>query len=179
MKLQLAILASLMASMLAAAEPLSSHPTLKQMHAASNNMRVTKGLAKHRLNEELTKAAQNHAWYMARMHDDNTEDFNHRGNNGTPGQRAAKTGYCGLVKENIARGYTSVDKTFLAWSKSSSHRDAIYSETVDAGFGYAMAKDGTTYWVVVYGQPYRSDIVAAPALTDMVRPQSGWWLSGR
>lgn len=110
-------------------------------------------LPRHRVSEELTKAAQDHAWYMARAHDRGTEDFNHRGGNGTPGQRASKFDYNGTVTENIARGYDSVDQTFAAWLKSPTHKDAIYGDSDDAGFGYAQAKDGTTYWVGLYGKP--------------------------
>jgi uncharacterized protein YkwD len=134
-------------------EKLSDHPTLKAMYEASNDLRKKKGLGKHGLSEELTKATQDHAWYMARRHNSGEEDFNHRGDNGTPGKRASRFHYEGTVKENIARGYMSVEDTFEAWLRSDTHRDAIYSDTDDAGFGYAIAKDGTTYWVGVYGKP--------------------------
>jgi uncharacterized protein YkwD len=128
------------------------HPTIKQMLAHNNAIRQDKGLAANTFSESLGKAAQAHAWYMARQHDRGDEDFNHRGGNGTPGQRAAKHGYNGLVKENIGRGYKSVEAVFEAWLKSTQHKDALLSEMADAGFGYAIAKDGTTYWVAIYGK---------------------------
>lgn len=134
-------------------ETTSEHPTIKQMFFKSDELRKNRKFPEHVLSEALTQAAQDQAWYMARKHDLDQEDFNHRGGNGTPGQRAARFGYTGLIKENIARGYKSVDKTFSAWEDSDNHRDAIYSDTTEAGFGYAVAKDGTTYWVAVYGRP--------------------------
>lgn len=134
-------------------EPLTAHPTIKHMFAKSNELRKGKKLSEHTISEALTQAAQDQAWYMARRHDKGQEDFNHRGGNGTPGQRAARFAYEGSIKENIARGYKSVDKAFSAWEESEDHRDAIYSDTTEVGFGYAVAKDGTTYWVAVYGKP--------------------------
>lgn len=129
------------------------HPTIKAMFAKNNELRKSHKMPEHFQSEPLTKAAQDHAWYMARMHDKGDEDFNHRGNNGSPGVRAGRYEFEGSVKENIARGYKSIEKTFLAWEESEDHKDAIYSDTTEAGFGYAIAKDGTTYWVAVYGKP--------------------------
>ncbi len=148
MKFVLALLIALPVN----AEPLGTHPTLMAMAAKSNAVRDKNGIDGHGANERLNKAAQDQAWYMARMHDRGDEDFNHRGGNGTPGQRAARHGYCGTVMENIARGYPSVDKAFAAWQASDHHLGAILSETTEAGFGYAVARDGTTYWVAVYGR---------------------------
>ncbi len=134
-------------------DKLIDHPTIKALHAKNITVRNLNKKFGQPLNEFLTNAAQEQAWYMAATHDRGEEDFNHRGNNGSPGTRAAKHKYYGIVKENIARGYMSVDETFDAWQKSDSHRDAILAETTDVGFGYAIAKDGTTYWVALYGIP--------------------------
>jgi uncharacterized protein YkwD len=123
------------------------------MLAKNNELRKEHKMLEHTKSEALTKAAQDHAWYMARRHDKDDEDFNHRGGNGAPGERAARYGYEGSIKENIARGYRSVEKAFIAWQESEDHKDAIYSQTIEVGFGYAVAKDGTTYWVAVYGKP--------------------------
>jgi hypothetical protein len=164
---------------------LSEHPTIKQLHYKSNIIRKESRLAEHKLSAVLTAAAQDHAWYMARQHDKNQEDFNHRGGNGSPGQRAARAGYYGLVMENIARGYPSVDKTFTAWLDSGDHRAAILAaNTSDAGFGYARARDGTTYWVGLYGAPQcqeqpRCRNLPSPSL-DVPIPLSSpvsWWVS--
>jgi len=136
----------------AIADELISHPTIKEMFAKNNELRTREGLSNHIISEILTKAAQDHAWYMARSHNNGKEDFNHCGGNGTPGQRAAKFEYSGFVNENIARGYRSVPQVFSAWENSKGHRNAIYSDTREVGFGYAIAKDGTTYWVAIYGK---------------------------
>lgn len=119
----------------------------------NNAIRTTKHLSKHVLSTELMKAAQDHAAYMAKMHDKGDEDFNHCGANGSPGQRAARYLFEGTVKENLGRGYDSADKVFTAWLNSIDHRNAVLSDTTQVGFGYAVAKDGTTYWVALYGKP--------------------------
>ncbi len=143
----------LLQSQLKADDKLVDHPTIKAMCVANNKIRKEKTLANHTLLEELTKAAQDHAWYMARMHSNGDEDFNHRGGNGNPGIRASRYAFQGTVKENIARGYNTIDDTFKAWLTSDSHKEAICSDTEMVGFGYAIASDGTTYWVAVYGKP--------------------------
>lgn len=149
------ILSSLLvwSSLLVADDSTLEHPTIKLMFSFNNDLRDHRGKSQHKISTTLTKAAQDHAWYMARMHDKDEEDFNHRGNNGTPGQRAARYNFEGSVKENIARGYKSVSKAFEAWQESATHREAIFSDTTEAGFGYAVASDGTTYWVALYGKP--------------------------
>ncbi len=144
---------------------LTEHPVIVDLFKSSNKIRTDNKLTAHRLSEDLTRAAQDHAWYMARMHDRGTEDFEHRGGNGTPGQRAARFGYEGTVKENIARGYDSVGQAFAAWLKSPTH-----SDTDDAGFGYAQAKDGTTYWVGVYGKPTPSWNLINPRPGSSAKP---------
>jgi uncharacterized protein YkwD len=92
---------------------------------------------------------------MARMHNHGTEDFDHRGGNGSPGARAGLYGYDGIVRENIARSYISVEAVFDAWCDSESHYASILSDTADVGYGYAIARDGTKYWVCLYGTPNR------------------------
>ncbi len=143
----------LVAILLLAPDSLTEHPTLQQMYQANNDLRHQQHLGAQRLSKTLTKAAQDHAWYMAKQHDLGQEDFEHRGKNGTPGQRAARYNYEGLVRENLARGYLSVAATFQAWLDSPEHRAAVYGDNLEVGFGYALAKDGTTYWVSLYGTP--------------------------
>src|SRR5687767_6994684 len=76
--------------------PLHEHPTLVKMLQRSNAMRQSRGLAPHRISPSLTKAAQNHAWYMA-----HSGAFSHESNGG-PMYRAQRYGYRNLVRENIA-----------------------------------------------------------------------------
>jgi uncharacterized protein YkwD len=135
------------------ADDLTEHPTIQALFQKNAALRTKTDLIPQQLSDSLVKAAQDHAWYMARMHDKGEEDFNHCGGNKTPGQRAAAYGYEGVVKENLARNYTTIDKTFAAWLDSPGHRSTIFSDTTQVGFGYAIAKDGTTYWVAVYGKP--------------------------
>lgn len=122
-----------------------------KMDIVNNSIRKLHKLPNHRQCIALSRAARDHASYMANAHDNGYEDFAHRGGNGSPGTRAGLYGYNGVVRENIARSYTSVETVFDAWCKSAPHYATIVSDTVDVGYGYAIAKDGTRYWVCVYG----------------------------
>lgn len=125
--------------------PLHEHPTLLQMLRRNNDLRSRVGLRPHRIHPALTKAAQDHAVYMAR-----TGEFSHHSNGGPQG-RAQRWGYRGLVRENIAWGQVDVNDAFQSWQTSSGHWASIISNTTDAGFGYAIGRDGRGYWVALYG----------------------------
>lgn len=123
---------------------LHEHPTLLQMLRRNNDLRSRLGLRPHRMSPALTRAAQNHANYMAR-----TGDFNHYSNAGPTG-RAQQSGYRGGVLENIAMGYSDVDTAFNGWQNSGAHWANMTSNTTDAGFGYQIGPGGACYWVAVY-----------------------------
>ena len=132
-------------------QPLHRHPTLLAMLRRSNLIRRNVGLRAQRINPALTKAAQDHANYMAA-----TGDFSHYTNGGYQ-YRAQKYGFRGGVRENIAAGFGSVDATFNTWQGSGGHYASIVSGTTEAGFGYAVSRNGGTYWVGVYGSPAVGD----------------------
>jgi hypothetical protein len=136
----------------AAARPLHRHPTLFGMLRRNNDVRRRLGLRPHRINPALTKAAQDHANYMAQ-----TAQFSHY-TNGGPQYRASKYGFRGGVLENIAYGTRSVNSTFDMWVGSGGHYASIVSGTTDAGFGYAIAPNGQCYWVGVYANPATGDV---------------------
>jgi len=129
----------------APAEPLHRHPTLLRMLFRNNSVRNRVGLRSHRVHPALTKAAQDHANYMAR-----TRDFSHYSNLG-PSGRASKYGFRYGVMENIAYGYASIEAAFAAWQASGGHWANMTSNSNVAGFGFAKSQDGTTYWVAMYG----------------------------
>ncbi len=126
---------------------LHKHPTLLSMLRRNNELRKMVKLPPHRINARLTKAAQDHARYMAR-----TGGFSHY-TNGGPQYRARKYRFRGMVRENIAYGYRNVSRAFTGWRNSGGHWASIVSRTTDAGFGYAVSSTGTAYWVAVYGNP--------------------------
>jgi len=123
---------------------LHEHPTLVQMLFRNNELRRSMGLRPHRISPELTKAAQDHANYMAR-----TGQVSHYTNLGPQG-RANKYGFGGGVLENIAMG-GGPDNAFVMWTNSGAHYASIVSGTTDAGFGYAVGPGGGTYFVGIYG----------------------------
>jgi uncharacterized protein YkwD len=131
--------------------PLHRHPTLLAMLRRSNLIRRNAGLRPQRINPALTKAAQDHANYMA-----STGDFSHYTNGGYQ-YRAQKYGFKGGVLENIAAGFGTVDGAFNTWQSSGAHYASIVSGTTEAGFGYAVSPGGGTYWVGVYGSPAKGD----------------------
>ena len=138
------------------AQPLHRHPTLLSMLRKNNEIRRRIGLRAHRMNPALTKAAQDHANYMAR-----TGDFQHYSNGGPQG-RASRYGFRGGARENIAWNYRGVDSAFQAWVTSSGHYASLVSNTSDAGFGYAVANNGATYWVGMYANPAQGDPLGEP-----------------
>lgn len=125
--------------------PLHKHPTMVKMLERSNTIRTKRGLSPHKIDPALCKAAQNHANYMA-----DGGQFSHYANRGYV-QRAKDAGYKGQVRENIAMGYITIYDAFRGWASSSGHYASIISNTKNAGFGYQRSKDGTAYWVGVYG----------------------------
>ncbi len=128
-------------------QALHEHPTIVRMWHRNNELRSRVGLRAQRLCPRLTRAAQDHAWFMAR-----TRSFSHHSNGGPMG-RAHRYGYTGMVSENIAMGQPTVESAFHAWQNSSGHWANMTSNTQDAGFGYAIAPDGSAYWVAMYGNP--------------------------
>lgn len=136
--------------------PLHRHPTLLSMLRRNNEIRRRVGLRAHRMNPALTKAAQDHANYMAR-----TGDFQHYSNGGPQG-RAYRYGFRGGARENIAWNYRGVNDAFNAWTTSSGHYASLVSNTTDAGFGYAVSRNGATYWVGVYANPAQGDVIGEP-----------------
>ncbi len=131
-------------------------PTIAEMLRTNTEYRAT--LRRQIYSASLTRAAKSHADYMAK-----TSDFAHRGDNGTPGTRAAKAGYDGEVSENIGRGYASVEDVFKAWRNSKSHWESIQADYKEVGFGFAVARDGTTFWVVLYGNPSSTPAYLTPS----------------
>lgn len=129
-------------------QELHEHETIQSMLKENNKIRNKLMLSEHKISPILTKAAQDHAQYMAK-----TGDFEHISkDNGSPGIRAARYGYSGVVRENLGRAYKSVDVVFLEWTKSESHMKSITGDFTEVGFGYAVSEDGIGYWVALYGK---------------------------
>jgi uncharacterized protein YkwD len=130
-----------------AAPVLHEHPTLVSMLDENNAWRKSRGLAPQQMSAELTRAAQDHAWYMAR-----SRDFSHYSNGG-PWGRARRFRFFGNVRENIAMGHRNVRSVFGGWRNSSGHWASITCSAPLAGFGYAVSDNGAPYWVGMYGYP--------------------------
>ncbi|MFW6170316.1 MAG: CAP domain-containing protein [Planctomycetota bacterium] len=125
--------------------PLHEHETLVKMLEENNRLRSGVGLPPQELSPELTKAAQDHAWYMAR-----TGHFSHHANGG-PMARAARHGFERPVAENIAMGHHTIGDVFGGWRASGGHWANMTGREELAGFGYGISPNGERYWVAVYG----------------------------
>ncbi len=125
--------------------PLHEHPTIVQMLKENNRLRASVGLAPQSLCPALTKAAQDHAWYMAR-----TGQLSHESNGGPQG-RAVRHGFYGLAGENIAMGQPTIRSAFQSWRTSSGHWSNIIAPNKLVGFGYGLSPSGAPYWVAMYG----------------------------
>jgi uncharacterized protein YkwD len=138
--------ASAPASKPSQARPLHQHPALFMMLQKSNAIRRQQGLAPHKMNPILCLAAQDHARYMAR-----TGEFGHYVNDG-PQLRARKYGFKSGVWEILAFNGNDLNYAFTQWIESPAHYAVMLEEgTTDAGFGYAVGRNGRGYWVGVYG----------------------------
>ena len=124
---------------------------LRKMWQRSNELRVSRGLKPHVLNERLCAAAQDHANYMTRS------GMDHYTNSG-PGGRARRYGFRNGVLENIAVGQSSVHSVFNVWINSGGHRSNMMSGTASAGFGVAVDSGGNPYWCAVYGSGGDGDV---------------------
>jgi hypothetical protein len=147
-----------------AAPQLHEHPTLLDMLRRNNELRKGMGMRPQRINPVLTRVAQNHAAYMSR-----TGSFSHYSNYG-PFGRARRFGFLGNVRENIAMGHRNVLTAFTGWRNSGGHWASIISDAPEVGFGYALSKGGTPYWVAVYGYPTAADKQAATKLLEHRTP---------
>ena len=129
----------------AEAAQLHEHPTVIQMLKESNKIREQGNFPPHVINSALCKAAQNHAVYMAKH-----QERSHSTNKGYK-QRAKDAGYKGIVAENIGYGQITITEIFRDWKNSPGHYSTIISRTKNAGFGLEYSRNGTPYWVGVYG----------------------------
>jgi uncharacterized protein YkwD len=134
----------------AAPKPLQlhEHPTLVAMWQRNNQLRASAGRPPVAMSPTLTKAAQDHAWFMA-----NSGQFSHEGNGGMVGRVRKYGGTHSSLSENIAWNQQSVVGVFQSWQNSPGHWSNICSNCREAGFGYAVGRNGQTYWVAVFGSP--------------------------
>jgi uncharacterized protein YkwD len=130
-----------------------------QIVAATNRFREHEGRARLKVNDELSKAAQSFAEYMA-----DNDKYGHTADGREPADRVAQAGYdyC-IVLENIAYtenpdGFTTDDlakQLVESWQQSPPHRKNMLDPDVsDFGVGVAhSAKSGRFYAVQDYGRP--------------------------
>jgi len=120
--------------------------TLLDLH---NRYRQEKGVPLLAMSELLNRAAQKHADWMA-----DNKHLSHKGQGGSSHhQRMADEGYMASISgENIAMGYQTAVAVMQGWFKSRGHRRNLLDKSYrEAGFGFAVARNGSQYWVAVFG----------------------------
>lgn len=139
--------------------------TAEQIFVRTNRFRVQQGRSALKINERLTRAAQDFADYLAR-----TDTFSHTADGKSPSQRVAEHGYryC-LVAENIAWEYNSsgftgsgLARAFVTgWRHSPEHRrNMLDSDLEEIGIGVAHStQTGRYYAVQDFGRPHSAAIV--------------------
>jgi uncharacterized protein YkwD len=112
-----------------------------------NDRRGENGCGDLERDSRLDTAARLHAEDMAV-----NDYFDHTSQDGrTPTDRANDQGYEGGVGENIAYGYPDAEAVMEGWMNSEGHRANILNCGYDAiGIG-AYDRDGTIYWVQMFG----------------------------
>jgi len=125
---------------------LKNHVTIKKMRQESDRIRQQAGKPEQELDEELCKAAQGHAEYMAEH-----ANMSHYVN-GSPSSRAKDSGWSGgFVTENIACGQRNVKSVFSVWRNSGGHYANMTGRYDRCGFG--MSRRGNMiYWCAVYAR---------------------------
>ena len=136
---------SLDAGKLSENKRITQHPTIRKMMELQNAERARYQLAPLKINRKLCIAAQKHAEWMA------------------------ETGYYMHSNlpwpEIIDAGPTTPEGAVNDWIWSRSHHGIMLSGSI-AGFGFAMADNGTGYWVTVI------DSQGADTSSDYVAPYS-------
>jgi uncharacterized protein YkwD len=137
--------------------PPGSRPNLERVKqlivSATNQFRRQEGRGALRVNENLTRAAQSFADYLAA-----SDKFSHTADGKEPWERVAEAGYeYSIVAENIAYEYNSkgfrtreLARRFVeGWKKSPGHRKNMLDPDVDEiGVGVAQSKKTGRYYAV-------------------------------
>jgi uncharacterized protein YkwD len=148
-----------------------------QMLAASNQIRAAAGRPPQQLDSRLCQAAQDQAGYMARYHQPrpgryySNPTYSHYSNGG-PDARLARAGFnWKAYRENLNLCLVGDEQNpWPSWCGSASHYNAILDNNPLAGFGSAMASDGSTYWAAIYATPKSAAANDAKYFTAVVAP---------
>jgi uncharacterized protein YkwD len=132
--------------------PFKMSPVEEKLLALINKEREKAELKPLRPNPLLFKVARAHSANMARQ-----QKLDHVLDNKTPFQRLREAGYRYYYGgENIAFGERDFPLTSVVkgWMASRFHRENILkAQYVETGLGFAVDKDGMTYYTQVFGRP--------------------------
>ena len=106
-----------------------------------NLEREKRGLGLLRVSSELNRASRIRAYEITRL-------FSHTRPDGSAWRTVSTAAY----GENIAMGQTTADKVMAAWMTSSGHRANILRPSYGSIGVCAVASNGVTYWVQLFGK---------------------------
>lgn len=121
------------------------------------------------INELLTKAALNHAIWMA-----TNNSMSHDGENGSgPLDRVRSVGYNpSKVGENIAMGYPDIATVMSGWRKSPGHYSNIIGDYKEVGFG-VVSRGNRLFWAAVFATGQAKTPTGASISSDVEIKVSG------
>lgn len=123
-------------------------PVQKQLHELCQQYRASSGRGSQELDAECCRIAQRWAENMARRH----------------------SMYHGGGEQIIAYGYPTASNAMIAWRNSGGHRAWLLSGTNRAGWGYAVASNGTPYWA---GAFRRGEVVTVTVREETTTTSGG------
>lgn len=126
-----------------------------------NDYRRDRGLKPLKISTKLCKSAQLMAQDMA----DNPDLINHQHTDSqgrSPSERAAIYGYTDGVGENLAAGYETAKKVYMAWKDSADHNANMIDQDYEV-IGIALVTSNNNYkwyWVNTFGQEaHKNDLI--------------------
>ena len=144
----------------------ATNMSISDLLSATNQARVSNGLAPLSLNAQLNSSAQMKANDMTA-----NNYWAHVSPSGIqPWYWFAQAGYSySAAGENLAYGFNTGAEVNAAWMNSASHRENVLGDYVDVGFGIANSAtfQGTENTVVVahYGKPQQTTPTPTPVVT--------------
>ena len=117
--------------------------------ARVNEVRAAHGRRDWTYNLALAQAARSQAHLMA---DEDTLSHNL---GVTLRERVKDAGYDGVVGENVAFGFGTLEEVLEGWLGSSGHRFTLLNDRFsEFGFSYKTGKAGKVYWALIAGGSY-------------------------
>jgi len=127
-------------------EKITVDPTAMETEVMTlvNNHRASKGLSMLENSSTTYKYAEEHNDYMISKNKLSHDNFQSRA------EKIAEETNAISVSENVARYYTSAEKTMEGWLNSTSHRDAMEGNFTHTTLSVQLDKQGRPYYTQIF-----------------------------